>query len=112
MVGAARRVLPRAVASALGLAVAVAVLTAVVHAVGWDSDSPHGPRAAAPAAAVHVPVLPSRLPDLAGAPATLAIAPATLGRLRVDTRPVVAPVAPQGRRGHADRGPPAAAPTS
>jgi len=112
MVGAVRRVLSRAVASALGLAVAVAVLAAVVHAVGWHSGSPHGLRAALPAAAVHVPVLPSRLPDLAGAPAAPAVVPAMLGRLRVDTRPVVAPLAPQDRRGHADRGPPPAAPTS
>jgi hypothetical protein len=111
MVGAARRVLPRAVASALGLAVAVAVLTAVVHAVGWHSDPPHGLRAA-PAAAVHAPVLPSRLPDLASAPAAPAVMPAMLGRPRIDTRPVVAPLAWQERRGHADRGPPAVAPTS
>jgi hypothetical protein len=115
MAGATRGVLPRAVASALGLVVAAAVFTVVAHSAGWHADKPHRLRAvmpAAAAAAVATPVLPSRLADVAGAPAAPATEPALTGRLRIDTRPVVAPLAPQARRGYAERGPPAVAPTS
>jgi hypothetical protein len=115
MAGVTRRALPRAVASALGLVVAAAVFTVVAHSAGWHADKPDRLRAvmpAAAAAAVAAPVLPSRLPDLAGAAAAPATEPAVTGRLRIDTRPVVAPFAAQARRGHAERGPPAVAPTS
>jgi hypothetical protein len=115
MAGAARGVVSRVVASALGLVVAAAVFTVVAHAVGGHLDSSHRLRAVMPAAAaasVTTPVLPSRLPDLAGAPIPPASQPEPTGRLGIDTRPVVAPLPPQLRPGHADRGPPALAPTS
>ena len=114
MAGSWRRVLPRAVASALGLVVAAAIVTVVAHSVAGRAD-PHPLRAVIPAAAaapVTSQALPSRLPDLAGAAAAPAGEPALTGRLRIGTGPVVAPLAPQDRRGHADRGPPAAAPRS
>src|SRR6266568_8791426 len=103
MAGAARGVVPRVVASALGLVVAAAVFTVVAHAVGGQPDSSHRLRAVMPAAAsVTTPVLPSRLPDLAGAPIASASQPAVTGRLGIGTRPVVEPLPPQLRRGHAD----------
>jgi hypothetical protein len=110
MVGTARRVPPRTVARVLGLVVVAAVLAAVTHAAGWHSDPTHRPRAAVSAAQVHLPVLPTRALDLVAA-APVAV-PAGPGWQRLDSRPAVAPLAPQDRRGHADRGPPVAAPTS
>jgi hypothetical protein len=115
MAGATRRALPHAVASAVGLVVAAAVFTVVACSAGWHADKPDRLRAVLPAVAAAVvatPVLPSRLPDLAGAPAAPAAAPALTGRLRIVTRPVVAPLARQVRGGHTERGPPAVAPTS
>jgi hypothetical protein len=113
MTGGGRRFVPRA-ASALGLATAVAVLAIVVHATGWHGDAPHRPRAVLPAAAVAPisPALPSRLPDLDGAPVLPAAQPSLVGRLSLDTRPVVAPLEPQARRGYAERGPPPVTSTS